>query len=66
MAWSRGKSGCTLFANGQAWPAPVALARQLCAQRELVADAEPSTAAGALLLALVNEGHLVLRKARRR
>ncbi|MBN8921680.1 MAG: transcription factor [Rhodanobacter sp. 68-29] len=66
MAWSRGKSGSTLFANGQAWPAPAALARQLCAQRDMVVDAEPSKAAGALLLALVNEGHLVLRKARRR
>jgi 50S ribosomal protein L16 3-hydroxylase len=66
MAWSRGKSGCTLYANGQAWPAPPALAKQLCAQREIVPDAAPSAAALALLLALVNDGHLVLRKTRRR
>lgn len=66
MAWSRGQSGCTLYANGQAWPAPAALAKQLCAQREIVPDADPSAATVALLLALVNDGHLVPRQARRR
>ena len=65
MAWSRGPSGCTLYANGDSWPAPPALAKQLCAQREIVLDAAPSAPATALLLALVNDGHLVLRKARR-
>ncbi len=66
LAWSRGKSGATLYANGQAWPAPLALAKQLCAQRELAPGAAPSAAAMELLLALVNDGHLVPRKARRR
>ncbi|MDE2318027.1 MAG: cupin domain-containing protein [Xanthomonadaceae bacterium] len=66
MAWSRGKSGCTLYANGQAWPAPLALARQLCAQREIAPDAASAAPAIATLLALVNDGHLVLRKVRRR
>lgn len=65
LAWSRGKAGATLYANGQAWPAPLALARQLCAQRELSLDSA-SDAAIALLLTLVNEGHLVPRKSRRR
>jgi len=66
MAWSRGKSGATLYANGQAWPAPVALAKQLCAEREVAVGAAPSAAALALLLALVNDGQLVPRRARRR
>ena len=66
LAWSRGKAGTALYANGHAWPAPLALARQLCAQREITLGAIPSAPALALLLALVNEGHLVVRKARRR
>jgi len=66
MAWSRGPSGATLYANGHAWPAPTALAKQLCAEREIVVDATPTAAAVALLLALVNDGYLVPRKARRR
>jgi 50S ribosomal protein L16 3-hydroxylase len=66
LAWSRGKAGATLYANGQAWPAPVALARQLCGEREIAPGAAPSAGTLALLLALVNEGHLVPRKAHRR
>lgn len=65
LAWSRGRAGCTLFANGQAWPAPPALARALCAQRELSLADAPSAADVALLHRLVDDGHLVLRKRRR-
>ena len=57
--------GTTLFANGQAYPATPALAQRLCAERDLHFDAVPS-APRRLLLALVNEGHFVVHKPRRR
>ncbi len=38
LAWSRGKSGCTLYASGHAYPATPALAQQLCEQRALSVD----------------------------
>ncbi|WP_049622865.1 cupin domain-containing protein [Frateuria defendens] len=66
LAWSRGRRGATLFANGEAWPAPPALAARLCAQRALRLEASPGEAELALLHALVEGGHLVLRKPRRR
>ena len=66
LAWSRARRGAVLFANGQAWPAGVELAQRLCAQRELVFDDVPDDSALVLLLGLVNDGHLVPHKARRR
>jgi 50S ribosomal protein L16 3-hydroxylase len=66
MAWSRGKGGATFFANGQAWPATPALARQLCAHRALAPALPLAETDLALLLALVNEGHLLPHKATRR
>jgi len=66
LAWSRGKSGCTLYANGQAYPATPALAQQLCEQRMLSVARKPGAAERALLLALVNDGHLLPRKPRHR
>jgi 50S ribosomal protein L16 3-hydroxylase len=66
MAWSRGKGGATLFANGHAWPVAPALAQQLCAQRALAPALPLADADLALLLALVNDGHLVPHKPRRR
>jgi len=65
LAWSRGKAGCTLFASGQAYPATPELARQLCEQRAFQPAALDS-AGLELLLALVNDGHLVPNKPRRR
>ena len=65
MAWTRAKSGCTLFVSGHAYPATPALAQQLCEQREIVLTAEPAAAEKALLLALVNDGHLLARNSRR-
>ncbi|HET8764670.1 MAG TPA: cupin domain-containing protein [Rhodanobacter sp.] len=65
LAWARGKAGTTLFANGDAWPAPPALAKALCAQRKLVLPGAPAAVDEALLLALVNAGHLAVRRARR-
>lgn len=66
LAWSRGRTGCMLYVCGQAYAAPPALAQQLCEQRELALDHTPHVVDQALLLALVNDGHLLLRKTRRR
>ncbi len=66
LAWSRGKSSCTLYVSGQAYPATPALAQQLCEQRALSLSRKPNASERALLLALVNDGHLLPRKSRRR
>jgi 50S ribosomal protein L16 3-hydroxylase len=66
LAWSRGKSSCTLYASGHAYPATPALAQQLCEQRALTLPGKPTAAERALLLALINDGHLLPRKSRRR
>ncbi|WP_426702847.1 JmjC domain-containing protein [Rhodanobacter sp. Col0626] len=66
LAWSRGKSGCTLYVSGQAYPSTPALAQQLCEQREFIAGSKLNASARALLLALINDGHLIPRKSRRR
>lgn len=60
FAWARDRRGCTLFANGSAWPAPPALAVALCAQRELQIGADAADPdCRRLLRALADEGHLV-------
>ncbi|WP_130620567.1 cupin domain-containing protein [Dyella amyloliquefaciens] len=66
MAWARGKRGATLFVNGHAYPASVESALQLCSERELTPGKNLSAAEAGLLLALVNDGHLVVRKGRRK
>ncbi|MBQ4853434.1 cupin domain-containing protein [Rhodanobacter sp. B2A1Ga4] len=66
LAWSRGKSGCTLYASGQPYPATPALAQQLCEQRAFEAGRKLDASERALLLALVNDGHLQPHKPRRR
>jgi 50S ribosomal protein L16 3-hydroxylase len=66
LAWSRGKSSCMLYVSGQAYPATPALAQQLCEQRALSLSRKPNTTDRTLLLALVNDGHLLPRKSRRR
>ncbi|WP_158885042.1 cupin domain-containing protein [Rhodanobacter sp. L36] len=67
LAWSQRRKGCTLFANGQAYNATPGMAEQLCAQRSLdTAGRKIDHIEFALLLALVNDGHLLLRKSRRR
>ncbi|MEI7037027.1 cupin domain-containing protein [Fulvimonas yonginensis] len=65
LAWSRRGRGATVFANGQAYPAPPALARRLCAERTLTLGAPPAGTELALLLALVNDGHLAVPRRRR-
>jgi len=66
MAWTRAKSNGTLYVSGHAYPATTALAQQLCEQREFVVIHKPNAVERTLLLALVNDGHLLVRKPRRR
>ena len=66
MAWTRAKSNGTLYVSGHAYPATTALAQQLCEQREFVVIHKPNVVERTLLLALVNDGHLLVRKPRRR
>ncbi|MEO9091717.1 MAG: cupin domain-containing protein [Rhodanobacter sp.] len=66
LAWSRSHAACMLYVCGQAYVATPALAQQLCEQRELAIDQTANVVERALLLALVNDGHLQLRNPRRR
>ena len=66
IAWARNGSRCSLFANGHAYAATAELAARLCAQRVLAPPHAPSAAELGLLLALVNDGHLIARKLRGR
>ena len=66
MAWARGKGAAMLFVNGHAYPTSSELAERLCRERELSPGKKIPTAERTLLLALVNDGHLVARKSRRR
>lgn len=66
MAWTQSKSSCALYVSGVAYPTTPALAQQLCEQRAFDLGHKPSTAEQSLLLALVNDGHLLPRKSRRR
>lgn len=66
LAWTRGKAGCVLYVSGQAYPSTPALAQQLCEQREFVVGGRLDAVERASLLALVNDGHLIPRKSRRR
>lgn len=66
LAWSRGQGGSTLYVCGQAYATTPARAQQLCEQRELIIGHASNAVDQALLLALVNDGHLLLRKTRRR
>jgi 50S ribosomal protein L16 3-hydroxylase len=65
MAWVQAGSHCTLYANGHAYPATVRLAELLCTQRTLSPAPQTNAIEQALLLALVNDGHLVPRKLRK-
>ena len=66
LAWSGNRTACTLYANGEAYPATRALAQALCAQPALPITAALCAGDNALLLALLNDGHLRLHKPRRR
>ena len=66
MAWAKGKRGATLFVNGHAYLAPAELAERLSGASELAPGKALEEAELAVLLALVNDGHLVVHKPRRR
>ncbi len=66
MAWAKVKGGAKLFVNGHAYPASAELAEYLCREREWQPEGKLPAAVATLLLALVNDGHLVVRKSRRR
>jgi 50S ribosomal protein L16 3-hydroxylase len=66
LAWTRSKSFCTLYVSGQAYPATQSIAQQLCEQRAFQVSGKLTGADQALLLALVNDGHLLPRKPKRR
>jgi len=66
LAWAKTKAGATLFVSGHAYPAPAALAERLCDERALDFSKAPAAAELALLLTLINDGHWLPQKARRR
>nr|WP_199045012.1 cupin domain-containing protein [Dyella sp. ASV24] len=66
MAWARGKRGATLFVNGHAYPTTAELAERLSGSTELVPGKSVADAEMAVLLPLVNDGHLVAHKPRRK
>lgn len=66
FAWSQQGSRCTLFANGHAYPATSRWAQRLCSHRTLSPPFDVNAKERALLLSLVNDGHLIARKPRQR
>ncbi|MBM7130899.1 cupin domain-containing protein [Dyella mobilis] len=66
MAWTQRRQACTLFANGHAYPASVSAAARLCGQRVVAPPHQLTTDERKLMLALVNDGHLITRKLRGR
>ncbi len=60
FAWARIGRGALLFVAGESHPCSVALARALCAQRELDGAALTRQGAYETLATLVNDGHLQL------
>lgn len=66
MAWIRGKKDATLYVSGHPYPCAVDLAERLAGERELAFPQGASAQDKALLLTLINDGHLAVRKGRRR
>ncbi|MGN6093324.1 MAG: JmjC domain-containing protein [Luteibacter jiangsuensis] len=66
LAWIKGKKDATLYVSGQAYDCPAALAERLAGERELAFERGPDAKEKAVLLNLVNDGHLGVRKGRRR
>lgn len=62
MAWHRGTdtTDATLFVAGEALPCPQQLAMRLCADARLTPGHTPHADELAILLALTNQGHLVV------
>jgi 50S ribosomal protein L16 3-hydroxylase len=66
MAWVRQRHGATLYVSGHAYPCSVELAERLCAERQIDFAKAPNKDDRVLLLTLLNDGHLLLNKSRRR
>ncbi|MEO8836143.1 MAG: winged helix domain-containing protein, partial [Caldimonas sp.] len=66
LAWGRSKSACTLYVSGQAYPSTQGMAQQLCAHRAFQVTGHLTAVEQALLVELVNDGHLLPSKAKRR
>lgn len=66
LAWYRGKPAATLYASGHAYPATPTLAQALCEERAFTPGKKLNAIERDLLLALVNDGHLIPRKSRKR
>jgi 50S ribosomal protein L16 3-hydroxylase len=64
FAWAQNGSRYTLFANGHGYPATSRWAQQLCSHRTLSPPFDLNANERALLLSLVNDGHLIARKLR--
>ncbi len=66
LAWVRGKKDATLYVSGSAYACPADLAERLATERDVRLQRAPSAAEREVLLALVNDGALVVRKGRSR
>jgi 50S ribosomal protein L16 3-hydroxylase len=66
FAWVRRRGGATLFAAGEAYRCTMSMARWLCSDRIQHLTKPPDEAAQDVLLALINDGHLVLKRGRSR
>ncbi len=66
FAWVRRRGGATLFAAGEAYHCTLSMARWLCSERIQHLAKPPDEAAQDVLLALLNDGHLAIRRGRRR
>jgi 50S ribosomal protein L16 3-hydroxylase len=64
MAWTQTGKQCVLYANGHAYPVSPHLAVKLCSQRTISPPSANDESAS--LLALINDGHLILRRLRGR
>ncbi len=66
FAWTRRRGGATLFASGQPYACTLSMARWLCSDRTLHLPKPPDESAQDVLLALINDGHLALKRERKR
>jgi 50S ribosomal protein L16 3-hydroxylase len=66
FAWVRRRGGATLFAAGESYRCTLSMARWLCSDRIQHLVKPPDEAAQDVLLALLHDGHLALRRGRKR
>ena len=66
FAWVRRRGGATLFAAGESYRCTLSMARWLCSDRIQHLAKPPDEAAQDVLLALINDGHLAVKRGRPR